>query len=283
MKFSFARFFTFVVVIVFSQACSLSDNISKNEVAPSDDPVIGATIDSKILEYIGNNSAISYFEPADYPAVYTYIDDLRQKIEQHNPPANSTNYGLDSPTITTNSCATHIRVIDQSNVTNAFVVPGNYVYLYKDLLLKIKTEAQFVAVLTHLITCSRERFPIQKLEDRFSVNFLLDLSLGGGLNSSSSIDIKTIMDELENVPYPVSVVEHLDTKAESKLCELDYDILSYSNLFTDMSSQNLDWYTLFPRPSITDYATHLFNDVSSPSCSGEEDGSNAYTAFKQLF
>lgn len=282
MTFSFTRFLIFVVGIFLIQACSFSESITKNEITPSDDPVIGATIDSKILESIGDNSTKSYFDPADYPAIYTYIDGVRQKIEQQHSLASSI-YTQDSPSIATNNCATTIRVIDETNVTNAFVLPGNYIYLYKDLLLKIKTEAQFVAILTHLITCSRERHPIRKLENRFSVNFLLDLSLGGGLNSSSSVDITTILNELEQVPYSVDVVKHLDHHAETMLCELSYDVLSYSNLFIDMSSQNLDWYLLFPRPSLSDYASHLFNDVPSPSCNGEDDGSAPYAAFKQLF
>ena len=118
---------------------------------------------------------------------------------------------------------------------------------------------------------------ILKLEERFSQSFLIDLALGGDLG----VDISLIINELKNVPYDSLQVQDLDTETENTVCELGYDIQSYSNLFNDVISKDLMWYDLFPR-NRTEYATHLYNVVKNYSqcILAEKDGESEYLNFK---
>jgi hypothetical protein len=175
-------------------------------------------------------------------------------------------------------CPITIRIIHQTENTSAFVVPGGFIYIYKDFLKKIKTEAQFVAVMSHLMACSKKRLTIPKLEARFSKGFLIDLALGSDLN----VDLGSVFEELGEVHYDSLLVEELDIEAEHTTCELGYNIKSYSDLFNCINSQNLDWYSLFPRRMTPlEYATHLFNEVKNDSLCivAEEDGEAAYLDF----
>ncbi|MCH2021068.1 MAG: hypothetical protein MK207_01205 [Saprospiraceae bacterium] len=267
------RFFIFFVSIFFLfQGCE-KNTPPINNLTPQDDSFIGNTLDHKILEYINCNSNIQYLDRITYQSSYAYVDNIITKIES------SMNFVGLSAMANTSICSTTIRIIHQADNTSAFVVPGGFIYLYKDFLKKIKTEAQFVAVVSHLMACSKKRLTIPKLEDRFSKGFLIDLALGSDLN----VDLVTVFEELGQVHYDSLLVEELDIEAEHTTCELGYDIKSYSDLFNCISSQNLDWYSLFPRRMTPlEYATHLFNEVKNDSICfvAEEDGEPAYLNFK---
>lgn len=267
------RFILFFVSILFLfQGCD-KNNPPKNNLTPEDDTFIGTTLDAKILQYINSNSNIEYLDRTTYLSSYSYIDNIISNIES------STNFvGLSAMT-DASICPITIRIVHQTDNTSGFVVPGGFIYIYKDFLKKIKTEAQFVAVISHLMACSKKRLSIPKLEERFSKGFLIDLALGSDLN----VDLVSILEELGEVHYDSLLVEDLDIEAEHTTCELGYDIKSYSDLFNCISSQNLDWYSLFPRRMTPlEYATHLFNEVKNDSICvvAEEDGEPAYLDFK---
>ena len=252
---------------------------AKNEVTPQDDIVIGKTIDDALLAHINQSNGFNYLSPSTHTSAYSYINTIKNKIDSATTDnaasiaSSNTHYSIPS---TTSVATTTIRILDKAGETNAFVAPGGYIYLYKDFLTKIQTEAQFVAVLAHLMTCSKGRHASKKMQDRFSLSFMIDLALGGELTPNSGVDISTILNELENVPYNQVLVTELDQAAENVICNLDYEVSSYSNLFTNLGAQNLKWFSLFPRPSLADYATHLFNN----NCVGETIGSTAYGNFK---
>jgi hypothetical protein len=259
----------FILVILVISSC---EKISPpNLITPEDDITIGETLDKHILGHIDVSNTISYLSPNTYLSSYSYANSIRNNI------TNSSNSTGITSMPDASVCTTELRIIDEPGNSNAFVVPGGYIYLYKDFLQKIKTEAQFIAVLSHLMACSQKRMSILKLEDRFSESFLIDLALGGDLD----VDISLILTELEEVPYDSLQVQDLDIEAENTVCELGYDIKSYSDLFNDVVSKDLLWYDLFPR-SRTEYASHLYNVVkNNPPCdSAELDKEPEYLNFK---
>lgn len=270
MNFFLTRnFYLFIItffVLLLTIRCSEDIMNPKNEITVEDDAVIGRTIDKALLYHIDTSSNIALLDPQRYPAVYTYIDQISQSINNSNsfstlaPDPQGTSYQ-------TNNLPT-IRVIDQASNTGAFVLPGGYIYLYKGLLNKISDEAQFVPILTHLMTCSKNRYDIKKLETRFSTNFLLDLAIGGTINNDPGLDISTILNALENEPYSTSTVNLLDKEAEKTVCELGYNVQTYGNFFS--LNTNIKWFQQFPRTlSLNDYASHLFNTRDSLSCNGD--------------
>lgn len=271
--------FPLFIILSLSQSCSRTMADVKNEVTPQDDVVIGRTIDDALMAHINQSNNFSYLSPATHAGAYSYINTIKNKIDSAttnnavNIASAGTHYSIPSTTSVAN---TTIRILDKAGETNAFVAPGGYIYLYKDFLNKIQTEAQFAAVLAHLMTCSKGRHASHKMQERFSLSFMIDLALGGEIIPNSGVDISTILNELENVPYSQVLVTELDQSAENVICHLDYEVSSYSNLFTNLGGQNLKWFTLFPRPSLADYATHLFNS----NCVGETIGSAAYGSFK---
>jgi hypothetical protein len=263
-------------------SCDEEIVIAKNNITPEDDIEIGGTIDKAILNYIDTFPDITLIDQQSSPAVYSYIYQISQLI-------NGSNYfsvlGTDLQGEPYNdNYAPTIRVIDQAGNSGAFVLPGGYIYLYKDLLKSISFEAQFAPILAHLMACSKNRYDIEKLETRFSPNFLLALALGGTINNNSETNVATILDVLSNEPYPTKTVDLLDKEAEKTVCELGYDVQTYADWFIQQSNGNsVKWCQQFPRTlSLEDYASHLFYAVrDSLSCGGEVD-EGGYPQFKSL-
>jgi hypothetical protein len=274
--------FTITIFVLLLTVRCIDDPVEpKNEITPEDDAIIGRTIDKALLHYIDTSSGISLLDQQHYPAVYTYIHQISQSINGSN---SFLFLGLDPQGNSyDNNYTPTIRVIDQVGNSGAFVLPGGYIYLYKDFLQEINFEAQFAPILAHLMACSKNRYDIEKLEARFSTNFLLDLALGGTINNGSGSDISTILDALENEPYSTNIVNILDKEAEKTVCELGYDIQTYSDWFIQHKNGNVKWCHQFPRTlSLEDYASHLFYAVrDSLSCEGEVD-EGGYPQFKSL-
>lgn len=281
--FSTRNFYLFVLticILLLNQSCDSTPPPLQNEITPNDDAAIGKTIDDAFLAHIDTSPSISYLSPVKYAAAYNYINQIKENISQSScftELSSQPKSSIHTPTI---------RILDQSDNTGAFVVPGGYIYLYKDFLNVLNQEAQFAPVLAHLMACSKKRYDIQKLEAQFSTNFLLDLALGATINNSSSTDIHAIINTLENIPYSTEVVEVLDKEAEKTACELDYDVQTYSNLFiqnNSLQATKIKWCQQFPRNvSLSSYASYLFNDVKdSLSCNGQiKEG--GYSQFKTL-
>jgi len=285
MNFFLTRnFYLFILaffILLLTVSCREELVEAKNKVTSEDDAKIGSTIDQALLNYIDTFPGITLLDQQAYPAVYTYINQISQSINGSN---SFLALGVDiQGTPYNNNYTPIIRVIDQVGNSGAFVLPGGYIYLYKDFLKAISFEAQFAPILAHLIACSKNRYDIEKLETRFSTSFLLDLALGGTINGGLGADVSTILDALENEPYPTNIVDLLDKEAEKAVCELAYDIQTYADWFIQHNDNDIKWCQQFPRSSsLEDYASHLFYAVKdSSSCRGEID-EGGYPQFKSL-
>jgi hypothetical protein len=285
MNFFLTRNFSFFTILFLLclqlVSCDQDVVIAKNNITPEDDAKIGSTIDIALLNYIDTSSGITLLDQQSYPGVYSYVNQVSQFINGSN---SFLTLGTDlQGNLLNDNYTPTIRVIDQVGNSGAFVLPGGYIYLYKDLLKKINFEAQFAPILAHLMACSKNRYDVEKLETRFSTNFLLALALGGTINNNSETNIATILDALDNDPYPTNVVDMLDKEAEKAVCELGYDVQTYADWFIQQSNGNVKWCHQFPRSlSLADYASHLFYAVKdSLSCGGEVD-EGGYPQFKSL-
>lgn len=73
--------------------------------------------------------------------------------------------------------AYHFKVLDKK-IVNAFSLPGGYVYIFKGLLDKMKSDDELAAVLAHEIAHIAARHGIKKMQSSLGYNALLILSMG---------------------------------------------------------------------------------------------------------
>lgn len=261
-------------------SCSKNPDIHQDHsLSLEDERKIGHSIDNAVLDHFNTSPSKSVLSPNDHPSVYSY---LWQRISALHGSDYYTDFLERHPL--TNTTPT-LRVLQDSSKTGAFIAPGGHIYLYTNFLQTLQTEAQLMAVLSHLVVCSAYKYDLKKLEARFSRNFLFDVALGRDLTNSSTprsgADLHAVMDELENKPYATKDVNKADYDIESILCELGYDLRSYSDLY--QLNTTIEWFALFPRSTSTSaYSTHLNNlHNSDPNCNGQAVMGN-YPNFKLL-
>ncbi len=65
--------------------------------------------------------------------------------------------------------------IINSNVINAFAIPGGYVYVHLGLLKYLESEAELAAILAHEIAHIDKRHSVQTIQKQYGVSFLVGL------------------------------------------------------------------------------------------------------------
>lgn len=277
----FTRFLSysslFLLVLV---SCSKDVDMHQDHtLSLEDEQKIGQYIDDALLQHFDDSPSKYALSTDAYPNIYSYLQQRVQDLYQSDYYNNFlVNHSLPN-------YRPIIRVLQDSGNTGAFIAPGGHIYLYTDFLRTVQTEAQFMAVLSHLIICSAYKFDLQKLERRFSRGFLFDVALGSNLSSSSAprdnTDFHDVLEELEDHPYPIIDVSKADYDVESTLCELGYNLRSYSDLY--QHSSPIKWLTIFPRTlNSSDYSTHLnYLHNNDPNCNGQTTVGN-YSYLKSL-
>lgn len=281
----FTRFLSFFSCGLFLVVMGCSKEVDTHydhTLSIEDERKIGQHIDNALIKHFENSTSKYVLSSDDHPDVYAYLQQCVQALHQ----SDHFDDLLEEHPLSNHTPI--IRVLQDPGNTGAFIAPGGHIYLYTDFLHTVQTEAQFMAVLSHLITCSAYKFDLKKLEVRFSRAFLFDVALGYNLSASSTTnsprdrtDLHDVLIELEDVPYEPVEVTRADYEIEPILCELDYDLRSYSDLHH--LTAPLKWLTLFPRSLTTnDYSTHLNHLHSNdPSCNGQTVAGD-YSDFKLL-
>lgn len=243
---------------------------------------IGKSIHDAFVQHLQTIPNKRHLRIHDHPAVYYYIQEMVDRLEDSHQHKSSL-YFNPLP-----DQAPKVHLLEEAGRTGAFISPGGNIYIYTDLLKALDTEAQFVGLLAHLIHSSLHRLDVKKLERKFTINFLYDIALGANLSSSprSGADLHAILRELEEAPYVENDVEYVDGDIELILCELDYNLRSYADIYHRYTFNStgvlLEWCGLFPRTaSMSTYATHLSDLVTPVSCNGQLTV-EGYAAFKAL-
>ena len=271
--------FGFLFVSLMTNCSKKIDDHQTHQLTAEHERQIGQSIDNALIEHFDQTASKNVLSAIDYPAIYNYINncvlglhqsDYYKDFKEDHPLANS---------------APIIRVLQDSGNTGAFTAPSGYIYLYTDLLRAVDSDAQFMAILSLLIICSAYKYDLNKLEHHFSRNFLFDLALGLNLNNApaprNGTDLHAVLEQLEDHPYQIHRVEKADCDVEPILCELDYDLRSYSAFY--QNNQHLQWLSLFPRAmDANSYSNHLYYlHNNDPGCDGQTIVGD-YQSFKLL-
>jgi predicted Zn-dependent protease len=94
----------------------------------------------------------------------------------------------------------HYKVIE-SDVLNAFSLPGGWVYIYTGLLKHLKNEADLAFVLGHETGHIIGRHAIRRLQFIYGINFLLNLTLGDKNLSPAALEVLKVLYQITLAGY----------------------------------------------------------------------------------
>jgi len=251
----------FCCIIFCFSACS-EDN--------SDFPMEGLTIQdelniaSRIHDIILADEYYPVLDREIYTSTYDYLDEKINTLTNCELVEHRSNYDW------------MIHILDNETGTNAFAIPGGYIYFDKGLLKKIDSEASFMNLLANEIAYADKGFVRAKLEARYGLSILIDLALGSMIGNESEL-----LGILYGTPYDVEVVEQADAYMLQLACDKNYDAAYLKDFFIDQSC-SITWLDTHP----TDSLDKRVNNISQFDCVNDStsiSGNDPYIDFKNTF
>ncbi len=167
-----------------------------------------------------------------------------------------------------------VFVLDSEN-TNAFTIPGGYIYFDKGLLKVIDSEASFMNLLANEIGYADKGYANAKLQDSYGLSLLFDLALGSTLNVENEL-----LNTLYSQAYTPDVVEEADDYMLRLACEKGYDPAQLSGFLNTLEAYNMliDWLDTHPTNSLTDRLENFDNYNCTTQNTSSDD---PYRTFKE--
>lgn len=167
-----------------------------------------------------------------------------------------------------------VFVMDSEN-TNAFTIPGGYIYFDKGLLKVIDSEASFMNLLANEVGYADKGYANAKLQDSYGLSLLFDLALGSTLNVENEL-----LNTLYNQAYTSDIVEEADDYMLGLACEKGYDPAKLSGFLNTLEVNDMlvDWLDTHPTNSLTDRIENFENyncDIQNTTFD------DPYSAFKE--
>jgi predicted Zn-dependent protease len=186
-----------VLLVTLVTACDRNDNFIVFSV--ENDVQLG----KQVSDEIAKDPSIKILSPAEYPAVYSFLNDIRDQILNSGKIAYKDEF------------AWEMHVIQNDTVQNAFATPGGYVYVYTGLIKYLDRADDLAGVLGHEIAHADKRHTIRMLQKQYGVSLLVAVALGQDPNALAEIAAQ-IAGQLAGLKFS------RDYETESDLSSVEY-------------------------------------------------------------
>jgi predicted Zn-dependent protease len=221
-----------LVVSMSLQQCSCSDVVGSLFVSEADEVRLGGEFHQQLL---AKKDSLPVFK-ADTPArqaLKTYLDSLYRVVHSRIPESDRTGYH-DNFTFT---------IID-SDVENAFAVPGGYVYVYTGILKSMNSESELMGVLGHEIAHVTLHHYRDKLAQDLGIQVLVD-GLTGGSGQLTQF-VGGIFGQMASLSVSRSAEAEADEYGTRYLGNTKRHPLGIAEFFSRMGSGGLTWLSTHP-------------------------------------
>jgi predicted Zn-dependent protease len=158
-----------LVVSMSLQQCSCSEIMGPLLVSEVDEEKLGAEFHAQLLAKGDSMPVFQTNGNASRAALKSYLEQRFAMVHAAIPEPDRTSYH-DRFTFT---------IID-SDVANAFAVPGGYVYIYTGILKEMKSESELMGVLGHELAHVTRHHYRDALAQQVGLSVLIDAVTGGG-------------------------------------------------------------------------------------------------------
>lgn len=216
------------------------------------DKELGAQVAAEID---GNPQEFPLLDSAQYPEVYQYVYNVRDKL-------------LNTGEIDfVEEFDWRLRIIHDDSTLNAFCTPGGYIYIYTGILKFLDSEDQFAGVLGHEMAHADMRHSTRQITKSYGVQFMLDALTG------DRVALKQIAGALVALKFSRKHEEEADEKSVDYLCPTDYNADGGAGFFIkieEMGGSNVPEF-LSTHPDPGDRIEKFQNNAVIKGCSGDKD------------
>lgn len=251
-----------LVMVMLATGCKNKDDKSFNIFTIEDDKTLGLQVRNEIASDPGSYPILS---ETQYPAPYTYLRNLRDKI------LNSGNVFYKD------EFAWEVYIVQDDNTLNAFCAPGGYIYVYTGLIKFLESEDELAGVLAHEIAHADRRHSTDQLTKQYGLSTLISIVLGENQNQ-----LTDIAQGLVSLAFSRADETEADEYSVIYLCPTDLNASGAAGFFEKieaMGGSNPPAF-LSTHPNPDNRITKIHAKETELGCTGTLVNDTEYAAFK---
>lgn len=211
MRINIKKWFSIVTIIAVVAGCATT---GINLYQPSDDMTLGnnfkAEVESNLKDYPvlpreGNESA------------YRYLEGIRNKILASGEVPYADQF------------AWEVYIIE-SDMVNAFCVPGGYIYFYTGIFKELRNEAELSGVMAHEMAHAALRHTTQRMTKQYGVQMLSSLILGENSNELGNM-LADLAQGLGGLAFSRADEYQADEYAVRFMAKTEYEVTGLADFF----------------------------------------------------
>lgn len=225
-----------LVVSMSLQQCSCSDIMGALLVSEQDEQTLGAEFHRQLLAKTDSFPVFKAGGNASRAALESYLNSCFTRVHAAVPASDRTGYH-DQFTFT---------IID-SDVSNAFAVPGGYVYVYTGILKDMKSESELLGVLGHEMAHVTKHHYRDALAKQVGISVLVD-ALGGNSGQVAQF-VGGIFQSLMSMQVSQANEYEADEVGTRYLGNTGSNPMGIADFFSRMKDAGLAWFSTHPASS----------------------------------
>lgn len=227
-----------LVVAMSLQQCSCSEMMGALLVSQDDEQTLGAEFHRQLLSKPDSFPVFSAGGNASRKALESYLNGCFARVHDAVPSGDRTAYHDQF----------RFTIID-SDVSNAFAVPGGYVYLYTGILKDVRSESELVGILGHELAHITRHHYRDALASQMGVATLAEM-LGGGSSQVAQF-VSGIFQNLMAMQLSQENEFEADHYGTVYLANTGRNPLGIADFFSRMADQSsvLAWFSTHPPSS----------------------------------
>jgi len=177
-----------------------------------------------------------------------------------------------------NEFAWEVMLIEDSEILNAFVTPGGYIYVYTGLIKFLESEDQLAGVLAHEIAHADLRHASRQLSQRNSLSTVLAVA------SKGSTDLLTdIGASLVTLKFSRAYEKEADRMAIRLLCATNYQADGLAGFFEKLESSEDSRLPAFlsTHPNPGKRVEKIKENAANLDCQGQRTNRRTYQRMKR--
>lgn len=250
-----------LAVVLLASGCKKDDK-SINIFTIADDKNLGLQVKNEIAS---DPATYPLLSETQYPAAYTYLRNLRDKILN----AGAVKYKTEF--------AWELHIINDDNTLNAFCAPGGYIYVYTGLIKFLDTEDELAGVLGHEMAHADRRHSTDQLTKQYGIGTLVSIVLGNNQNQ-----LTDIAQSLVSLAFSRSDETEADEYSVKYLCPTDLNAAGAAGFFVKLDAMGGTNPPAFlsTHPNPDNRVTKINQNKTDFGCTGTLTNDAAYAAFK---
>jgi len=200
-----------------------------------------------------SDSNFEILSPVNYAEAYDYLNTMVEMLAYTEQIEHSRDFNWS------------VSILNDDDLSSAFVLPGGHVYIYTGMLKTIKDESELAALLAHEMMYADRGMVIDEIKENFGGAILGDIILGNEVSPAKAV---SIVNWVAEVSFSEQQVRDADAFSVNTICPFLYDATGMVRLLRriEQISVNTEVKWLATRPGALPERINALLSASASIC-----------------